>query len=151
MNESTLVLVAVLLGGVLLMVLLGCLNPFVPKRYRRMVKKVHEKQIETLGKEIPIEMRYDSSIYLGISLVLVVAATVVRIFVKYSSVAAYFARGGWQVVASIGFWVLIVAVMEILYVMMAFLAETMVIQSTENYYRKLGFRAVDVRQAEPHN
>ena len=147
MNNGTLIVVAVLLGGVVLMILLGCLNPFVPRKYQKMVRTVHRTQIGGGGKEIPIRMRYDSSAYLGVSVILVVGATVVCLLAS-RPLGAFFARGFWPVLGSICFWILIISVMEVVYIVAAFLAETMVIQSEEKYYSKFGFKAVDTRLAD---
>ena len=151
MRGSSLTVVAILFFGAVFVAMLGCLNPFVPKKYQKVVKNIYKAHGHGEGREIPILVRYDNIFYLVISVLVITAATVVHLLIRYSSVKDFFDRAALNVIVSVGVWVVLASIMEVFYVMAAFLAETMVIQSLENYYRKFGFKAVDVRVAEISN
>ena len=140
MRGSSLTVVAVLFFGLVFMLVIGCLNPFVRKEYRKMVKDILKTQGHGGGERVHITRSYDGIVYLMTSVFIVVVSTIVHLLVKYPSVKIFFGRDIVDILLSFGVWVILVAIMEILYVLTAFLAETMVMQSMERYYNRLGFR-----------
>lgn len=136
-NSSTLPLwIVVLLGGILVNFVLGTINPFVPKKYRRKAEEFRKGHFREGAPLIIVRARFDGAVYVIVLACINIAYSILFFMESYSHIVAACKRAFVGCLSTILLYLIILTIYSVILLVAAFWGEYSAAEQIVKYYRK---------------